>query len=83
MKPIYFVLLWLFSIFLWGVFIFVSYSVVPFSSMLEYIYENHPDIIGDDIWDNYIVELSLCVGGFLNCVLIYCIARVFFRKTRI
>ena len=79
MKPIYFVLFWVFSTLLWGIFIFVLYNTVPFMSILEYIYENYPDIIGDDIWDDYVTELSIYAGGFLNCIFIYFVAKLLFR----
>lgn len=80
MKPIYFVLFWLFSTLSWGVFIFVLYNVVPFMSIFEYVYKYYPGIIGDDIWDNYVTDLSIYTGGFLNCIFIYFVAKLFFRR---
>lgn len=83
MKPIYFVLFWLFSTLSWSIFIFTLYHVAPFMSILEYFYKNYPIIIGDDIWDNYVMELSIYIGGLLNCVFIYFVAKLFFRKKQL
>ena len=48
-------------------------------SIFEYVYKYYPGIIGDDIWDNYVTDLSIYTGGFLNCIFIYFVAKLFFQ----